>query len=528
MQPSVEQVLPQGLSRENFAALVADLHKVVGREHVFTDAKWELPAYNDAYGSTPLAAHQPSAAVAPANVEEVQRVLEVARRYGAPLWTTSTGKNFGYGGPAPRKAGFLVLDLGRMNRILEVNEKHGYAVVEPGVSYLDLYRHLKEKGIKLWVDCAAPGWGGVLPNALERGGGYTPYGDHLLMQCGMEVVLADGTVVHTGMGALPGSQTTHLYKYGFGPWIDGMFSQSNFGVVTKMGIWLMPEPPGFRPYMITFEREDDLHAITEALRPLKINMLIPSLAMTVDLLWETSVQARRSDYYASKGPIPGSVRKKIAEDLKIGAWNFYGALYGPPPMMDNTWEVIHDAFAKIPGAKFFFDEDRKGDLAWTYRRNLAGGIPSMTEFNMLNWIPQGGHMNFAPQSPITGDDATRQYQLIRDHCNKAGFDYIGEFAVGWRAMFHIFTLVFDLSDPKEKARAHKLFGDLIDAAAAAGYGEYRTHLDFMDQVAGTYSWNNHSSLRLQETLKDTVDPFGILAPGKQGIWPRAMRKGTSS
>jgi len=349
----------------------------------------------------------------------------------------------------------------------------------------------------------------------EHGVGYTPYGDHVIMQCGMEVILADGTVVQTGMGALPGSQTNHLYKYGFGPSVDGLFTQSNFGVVTKIGMWLMPEPPGYRPYMVTFEKESDLHAITEVLRPLKVNMLIPAVAMTVEMLWEASVQITRRDYYTGKGPIPDSVRKKICGDLRIGAWNFYGALYGPPPMMDNTWEVIHDAFASIPGAKFYFDEDRsKDDVAWQYRKKLGSGIPNMTEYNVMNWIPNGAHMDFSPISPVTGVDATRQYELIRDRCNNAGFDYCGEFAVGWRDMHHIFCLTFDRNDPKEKTRANKLFGDLVDAAAAAGYGEYRTHLDFMDQIAGTYNWNDSALLRMHEKVKDVVDPSGILSPGK--------------
>jgi len=141
-------------------ALLADLKKVVGHEFVFTDPEWELPAYNDAYLTTPAELHQPSAAVAPANVEELQRVLEVARHYKAPLWTISTGKNFAYGGPAPRKAGYIVLDLKRMNRILEVNEKHGYAVVEPGVSYMDLYRHLKKLAASCGLIARLPVGGG--------------------------------------------------------------------------------------------------------------------------------------------------------------------------------------------------------------------------------------------------------------------------------------------------------------------------------------------------------------------------------
>jgi FAD/FMN-containing dehydrogenase len=45
----------------------------------------------------------------------------------------------------------------------------------------------------------------------------------------------------------------------------------------------------------------------------------------------------------------------------------------------------------------------------------------------------------------------------------------------------------------------------------------------MDQIAGTYSWNDNSIMRLNETIKDALDPNGILAPGKQGIWPRRLR-----
>jgi 4-cresol dehydrogenase (hydroxylating) len=67
-----------------------------------------------------------------------------------------------------------------------------------------------------------------------------------------------------------------------GPWVDGIFTQSNFGIITQIGIWLMPEPPGYRPYLITFPEEDDIHPITEITRPLKISMLIPNAATKGD------------------------------------------------------------------------------------------------------------------------------------------------------------------------------------------------------------------------------------------------------
>ena len=479
--------LPQGITRAVFDAAAGELLEALGADRVYLDDQTQLTTYSDAYDTIDGSTRLPSAAVAAENVEEIQKVLAVARKYKLPLWTISTGKNFAYGGAAPGKAGYIMLDLKRMNRIIEVNEKYGYAVVEPGVSYFDLYNHLQRIGSKLWIDAAAPGWGGVIGNMLEHGVGYTPYGDHLLMQCGMQVVLADGTVVDTGMDALPNARAGRLHKYGSGPWVDGMFTQSNFGVVTKVGTWLMHEPPGYRPYMVTFQNDDDLDPITEAVRPLKINMVIPNAASTVGLLWEAGVLTTKRHYYTGKGAIPESARRKIAADHDIGMWNFYGALYGPEPLMDNNWKMIADSFSAIPGAKFYFEGDRPNDPAWRYRADLMRGIPSITEFSIMNWVGSGAHIDFSPMSPVSGPDALKQFHMIRDRAAEYDFDYVGEFVVGWREMHHIFALVFDSYDEVERRRAHELFGVLIDDATAHGYGEYRTHLNFMDTIANTYN-----------------------------------------
>ncbi|MBK6672368.1 MAG: hypothetical protein IPG49_02435 [Proteobacteria bacterium] len=61
-------------------------------------------------------------------------------------------------------------------------------------------------------------------------------------------------------------------------------------------------------------------------------------------------------------------------------------------------------------------------------------------------------------------------------------------------------------------------------ARQRGYGEYRSHLSYMDDVAATYDFNGGSQHKLNEWMKDAIDPNGILAPGKQGIWPRRYRE----
>jgi 4-cresol dehydrogenase (hydroxylating) len=413
----------------------------------------------------------------------------------------------------------VVLDLRRMNRVLEVNTELGYAVVEPGVGYVDFYNYMQKHKLPYWIDCAANGMGGVMGNTLDHGVGYTAYGDHLLMQCGMEVVMSDGSLMRTGMGALPNSTCFPLYKYGYGPYIDGLFTQSNFGVVTKIGLWLMPEPPAFKPFKVQFESEDDLYQATELMLPLKINMIIPNAAITTHLLWEASLFTTKQEWSSGPGALSQSTLRRIAEKFDIGMWNFYAALYGMPEVVEENWKLVEATFQKIKGAKIILAEDRKGDPSFDYRARLMRGEPNLTEFSLLNWVGGGGHINFSPISPASGDDAMKQFHMIRQVCEKYGFDYIGEFVIGWREQHHILMLMFNRYDPDESKRAHDCFAQLIDDAAAQGYGEYRTNLHFMDAIAETYNANDGALLKMHRRVKRALDPAGILAPGKNGIWP---------
>ena len=90
---------------------------------------------------------------------------------------------------------------------------------------------------------------------------------------------------------------------------------------------------------------------------------------------------------------------------------------------------------------------------------------------------------------------------------------------------HITMLLFDTKDEAQCRRAYDTSKLLVREAAKHGYGEYRAHLDFMDVAADQYSFGDHAYRRFCQTIKDAVDPHGILAPGRHGIWPASMRNG---
>lgn len=96
-----------------------------------------------------------SAVVCPRSVPDVQTIVRLANDFQIPIWPTSIGRNSGYGGAAPRLRGSVVVNLGRnMNRVLEVNVEGAYALLEPGVTFSDLYNYLVQNGLqdKLWID----------------------------------------------------------------------------------------------------------------------------------------------------------------------------------------------------------------------------------------------------------------------------------------------------------------------------------------------------------------------------------------
>jgi len=194
-----------GISDRDLRDAIDRLTEALGAAKVLTTDR-DLETFRDPFAHATWDEYTASAVVMPTSVEEVQEVVRIANATGVPLWTHSQGRNNGYGGPAPRVRGSIVVSLRNMNRVLEINEDLGYAVVEPGVRWFDLYEAIQAQGADLMVSIADIGWGSVIGNTLEHGATYLPYGLDFQAQCGMEVVLPDGDLLRTGMGAMEGNR----------------------------------------------------------------------------------------------------------------------------------------------------------------------------------------------------------------------------------------------------------------------------------------------------------------------------------
>lgn len=218
----------------------------LGAEHVLTDSATISAAQTATFATT----QRVLAVIRPGNCKEVQACVKIANQYKTPIYPVSCGKNWGLGSRVPVQHNCVILELSRLNRILDYNEKLAYITVEPGVTFRQVYEYLREQKSNLFVSVigGSPD-ASLIGNTLERGDGIGPYGDRLPHVCGLEVVLPTGECVHTGFGRFANAKTTSVSLWGVGPYLDGIFTQSNLGIVTKMTTWLMPIPKYFQSFV---------------------------------------------------------------------------------------------------------------------------------------------------------------------------------------------------------------------------------------------------------------------------------------
>ncbi|KAI7968362.1 hypothetical protein EIK77_010532 [Talaromyces pinophilus] len=265
----------------------------------------------------------------------------------------------------------------------------------------------------------------------------------------------------------------------------------------------------------------------DIIRPLRIGNILENVAQLRHVVQAIAYSGKpRSSYFQGEGQMTDELAREIArKELNYGdfTWLYYGMSYGPKEIRQYKLDIIHKEFSKIPGARRIDPATLpKTDYFWS-RDRIAAGIPDLEELRWVNWYPNGGHIAFSPVSPVRGPDATELWRIARSRAAEFGHDIFPAFCVGLREMHLIVECVFNRDDPDSRKKALACMRAMIDEAASKGYGEYRTHLVLMDQIAKTYDFNDHALMKFNERIKDTLDPNGILAPGKSGVWPARYR-----
>jgi 4-cresol dehydrogenase (hydroxylating) len=300
-----------------------------------------------------------------------------------------------------------------------------------------------------------------------------------------------------------------------------MFVQSNFGIVTKMGMWMMPEPEVQLSLAVEWDKPEDLKNIVDALAPLRRERVMTSHSSIGNWLRVASTLTTREEWTDEPGALSDSVIDAIRGAFNLGWWGVTIAVPGREDIAKAQFEIIKAAVEASGPLSVRQSEWRRGQ---PIRGDGWSGTPITFPMQNSNWYGgRGGHIGFSPIIKQDGDAALAQFQRTYARYKEFGMDYQGSFVFGERHMINVNAMLFSQDDPSHLEKVDRFFRQLVADAKAEGYGEYRTHLDYMDLVAGSYDFNNGALRKLTEKVKDALDPNGILAPGKSGIWPNRLR-----
>jgi 4-cresol dehydrogenase (hydroxylating) len=183
---------------------------------------------------------------------------------------------------------------------------------------------------------------------------------------------------------------------------------------------------------------------------------------------------------ASDDPADIEKLNAFAREREVPFYSNVFKFYGPEEVIRAQWDYTRRRLSSIPNARF-----RDGAF---YR------------------FPLSDEEKFSARDP-----------------QDLGFPTLSTFSIGARSLV-ILCMFYVMPDVASNQAVRRTFRRLVEVAAEHGWGEYRTHTAFMDECAAAYSFNAHALLRLQETLKDAIDPNGILSAGRYGIWPKHLRE----
>jgi 4-cresol dehydrogenase (hydroxylating) len=496
-----------------------------------------------------LAVHEPT------SVEEIISIVRAARASRTPLYPVSTGFNWGYGSRSPIVENCALVDLGRMNRILNaatISVDNPIAVIEPGVTQIQLYEFLQNHCPELAFNVTGSGRDtSIIGNALDRGVGYNgPRKDDIF---GLEIITGTGDILRTGFRRLgDSSPLAHTHPFGLGPILDGLFFQSNFGIVTSACFRLFPRRPKEVVVSFALRRTDNLPIFINELARLKRDGLLTSVTHIANHARTRSTLSSGIIRYLENEC--GFRRERaIAEtDRAIGTvvtseWTSMASVTGNRRQVKAALQDIRRRICGVARSRVI--TDGLLDLGYTVAHRLrfipfaranaaaisairplhklALGTPTDAAIENLLWTfdhsshraveldqSRCGLLFINPALPLDGRLAAQIIEGMKSVADHYGHTLYATINIETTtSLVAIVNLLFDRTVPEEIDRAHKCADALLAYIRSQELEPYRARADMMDKIVMTDPgyWGKIRA------LKQVFDPDNIIAPGRYNI-----------
>ncbi len=481
----------------------------------------------------------------PTSTDEVAKVVEIANEHRIPLYPISTGRNWGMGSKLPVKDDTVVVDLTKMNEVREVNQDLLYAVVEPGVTQQQLYEHLRDHDMPFMFDTTVSGKDtSIIGNTIECGLGYAAIRFDIV--AGFEVVLGNGKVVKTGFTHFPDSRVAHASRYSVGPYIEGLFTESNFGIVTSMAIHLSPKHEACSVFTISIQDDDKLGDMIDALAELRRRGAIQNIIKVGNKeRSRVSLCPLMYEKLVSNGAKPGKELREHVEqvfDENFGSWSALAGLWGSPGQIKEAQRLIKKRLNGLGKIRFLtesvismaekalsalnFIPKLRGLEAVVYTLRpfyeLINGKPTDLALQGLYWlhsdvpdnytepdVTNAGMLCYLPILPLQGDLVAKFSTELLDIGNKHGFlPTITYNIVDSRTIWCVIDVLFDRSDPKRVQAGLDCIEEWYNTFNKQGLYVQRVGIQSMHQVVDP----SDPFWQTVKDLKSVLDPNGIIAP----------------
>lgn len=477
---------------------VKKLIDIVGEEYVHTEPAILFYYTRDA-GVTGES-RMPEVVVRPKNTNEVSEIVKLANKERIPITIVSSGKDVGAASFLPIYGGIL-LDLKRMDKIVEVNEKYRYIVVEPGVTFYQLYREMQKKRPDWrFAVPAAPPATSVIGNYVGAGGaGFTRTVNHFVLVRGMEIVLPNGDIINTWSPKAPFG-----VSWGYGPSIDGLFLQGNFGIVTKIGVRPLSNWEHFDWFIYCADDFEDIVPFID----FSLSLYLQGILRGCYTLYNWLSIVSSTDVYPweitkGKASLPKETRKKLIEKHGIGEWVLVGGLCGSKSSVEGRMSFVEKEVKNYPQLYPLNKKEALKIPEIDDKIKAMQGIPTRAESNWLSW--RGGGLAWYSSQPImSGKEALTLAKTYEKIHKKHGFDYSTKFILPIvQSAFLLFK------QPDERERSKQALTELIEKTLDAGYTIRRT-----DAFVEPLILSRIGPIRDMLTkIKNALDPNRIMNPG---------------